>query len=606
MLRYKYNFNVQSWSDEADTLTKELSKKLNLELSIRENPALIGEMIIEVEGEEELLKDFESSYIRKLSKKITIENFVKTILTPIELKKSREKSKKDKDLLDRTICKDCISECLENQFYLTSCSKCEPRYSITTKLPFTRENTVFNSLSECEDCYEKYYDKEHRLFETESICCDVHSSLLKLSVKGKDISNATTMKTIVKLLKAGKVGLLKNINGSYIIGVATKSPTIEKIRDITENSRKTLPILFKTSLQASKFAMLSKKEELLLTSDIKPFVRVKKREIHRLENIKYRVLNSISYTNFYEIKLPKNAFETLLSHSLNISLIFQKVDIDKIDKSKVNFEAKLNFELGDIEDSFMQVVYGKNQILRAGFALAPTVINLPKKLDTNILAKSGDNFAIGFEDKMILAPRGESLEKFLNLYEFKPEKILEDENRLYITTLNLYESGYKNALIFEDDKVLLYDGSLKEIYHFSKPLVELYDEVATLADEMVEKTYDKESQLLCESSYEICKEDMFSYTIKNNKIDIKIDDFISCENLGSALINTISAIFLQIIKEYEEDVILCGDLFENKNLSENIIEYLDDEERTYYMSEKTPIGQSSKPLGMILDFCHNI
>ena len=495
---------------------------------------------------------------------------------------------------------------MENQFYLSSCAKCEPRYSIATKLPFKRENTVFNSLSECETCHEKYYDNTHRLFKTQSICCDVYGNLLRLSVKGKDISNATTMKSIVKLLKAGKVGLLKNINGFYMIGVATKSPTIEKIREITGDSKKTLPILFKTSLQASKFAMLSKKEELLLTSDIKPILRVKKREIHRLENIKHRILNSVSYNNFYEIKLPKNAFETLLSNTLNISMIFQKIDINTVDESKVNFKAELNFELGDIDDSFMQVVYGKNQILKAGFALAPTVITLPKKLDKNVLAQSGNSFAIGFEDKMILAPSGENIDKFLNLYEFKSEKILEDENKSYIATLNLYESGYKNALIFENDKVFLYDGSLKEIYTFKKSISELFDEIAIMSDEISKKTYEKESQLICESGYEICKEDCFIYSIKDNLIDIEIDLSIPLENLGSALINTISNIYVEIIKEHEEDVILCGDLFENKNLSENIIEYLDDEDIDYYMSQKTPIGQSSKPLGMILDFCHDI
>ena len=606
MLRYKYNFNVQSWSAEADTFTRELATKLNLEISIRENPTILSEMIIVVEGEKEFLDSYERIYIRKLSKKVSIENFEKTIMNSIELKKSRELDRDYNDIKDRTICKDCIAECLKNQFYLTSCAKCEPRYSITTSLPFKRENTVFDGLSECEICYEKYYNPEHRSYKTESIYCDVHNSLLKLFVNGKDISNATTMKTIIKLLKAGKVGLLKNINGFYIIGVATKSSTIEKIREITKESRKALPILFKTALQANKFVTLSKKEELLLTSDVKPTIRVKKREIHRLENVKYRILNSVSYYNFYEVKLPKNAFETLLLHTLNISLIFQKVNIRDIDEKMVNFQAELNFELGDIDDSFMQVVYGKNQILKAGYALAPTVTTLPKTLDKKVIAKSGDSFAIGYEDKMILAPSGESIDRFLKLYNMENSHMIKDENRPYLPILNIFESSYKKALIIENDKVYIYDKNFQEIYSFKKSISELFDEIAIMSNEISKKTYEKESQLICESSYEICKEDHFSYIIQDGVIDIEVDSTIACENLGSALINTISNIFIQIIKENEQDVILCGDLFENKNLTENIIEYLDESDRSYFMSQTLPIGQSSKPLGMILDFYLNM
>jgi len=256
MKRHKYYLTSPNWSASVNSTIIDFAASLSLYASVRDTPDE-DEIIIEVQGSQKSLDEFEKRFTLKLTKKVSLESISKTTVDPIDQNILLAPKSKDENLIDGTICPTCEAETLKNNFYLTTCSACEPRYTITKKIPFTRENTIFAKLAKCDDCYERYYDSKDRFFQTQSICCDVYKTLLKLTVGDKPYQKTNSALYISKLLKAKKIGLLKNINGLYLIALASEKSSVLRVKSLLKEDKK-LTVLFKTITDAKKFTTLSK------------------------------------------------------------------------------------------------------------------------------------------------------------------------------------------------------------------------------------------------------------------------------------------------------------------------------------------------------------
>ncbi len=126
---------------------------------------------------------------------------------------------------------------------------------------------------------------------------DVQSCSFNLYTKKKKIISLDIKSEFIKLIKASKVGLIRNVNGYYLVAIATKSKPVKTVRELLNLPTKTLPLLIKNTTLA-KYANISKKEDELLNSDIKPMLRVKKRQLHRLEKVKNAPVGVVTFNNF--------------------------------------------------------------------------------------------------------------------------------------------------------------------------------------------------------------------------------------------------------------------------------------------------------------------
>ena len=411
----------------------------------------------------------------------------------------------------------------------------------------------------------------------------------------------------IKLLKSQKVGLIKNTNGYYLSAIASKSSPVKKIRELLAYKTKPLPLLVKSSFQASKFVVLGKKDEALLNSDIKPFLKCKKKNIHRLEKIKNTPVNSVAPANIYYIKLPKNQLEELFAEEVNIPLVFIKIEdyMKYID----NVDFFLTFEKNFLEydDSYMQVIYGKSQIIKLGFGHDSSCIELDKSIDKNIVCSYKNSTAVAYENCLTLSPYGMEEKEFFILNrnfqeDIRIEKIYENS----IALVHSFESGFDSALVFEfstnQAKIFLWKDSKLELkYSLKNPPKTYFDKTVLKSGLTKELNFSNESQLYCDNSYEICFEKSFDYVINNDTIDIDLSKELNKNEICSTLLNTFTDIIKDFEQKYQLPTILCGDLFENKNLTENIIEYFDDNNLDFYLSEKIPLNESCIPLGTILD-----
>ncbi len=432
---------------------------------------------------------------------------------------------------------------------------------------------------------------------------DINSCDFKMYTSSMVFNLNNYQDKMIKLIKSGKIGLIKNLNGYYLISIITKTKTISQLRKVTHKTTQTLPILLRSVNQADKFTNITTKEKELLLSSIKPIVKVKKRYIHRLEKVKNRPVNAISFTNFYDIKLPKNKIEESLANLINQPLVFLQVDIDKIDKDEVDFILTTPKSFLFYEDSYIQFIYGRKNIIKNGYGISPIKIRMEKSLKEPIYANYKSNIALRYKNELLLAPYGMQKEIFFHIFGIKNIKKVEIDTTFALANIHRYLSHFDEAIIFDFNnflsRVILYDSKdYQELYKFEISIKKIFDTLA-IKDKKVEKiNYENEALLLSDSFYEICHQEIFKYSIKERLIKIEIDLDIS--NLTSALINTLSQIVIDISKDMKKRVILCGNIFEIKNLTENIIEAFEDNNIDFYLSEEIPLNEISTPLGVLI------
>jgi len=422
----------------------------------------------------------------------------------------------------------------------------------------------------------------------------------------KDKVSSEPIADAVKFIKGQKIGLIKNTNGYYICAISTKSAPLKKIREILQMPTQTLPILAKNLFQASKFITLSKKEESLLSSDIKPIIKSKKKPIHRLEKVKNIPVNAVAPSNIYLVKLPKNSLEEIFAKEVNLPLLFIRVQnhLELIDK--VDFVLSFDKNFLEYEDSIVQMIYGKNQIIRLGYGLESFLIKCEKSFDKNIACITKNSIALGHKNHIKLSPCCiKSCEYFL-LNDLKPEITIKEPTKNSVAIAHTNESTFKEGLVFEfqtdSAKIfLLKDKSLSLIAAMDRSPKEYFDSCALKAGLLKEINYPNESQMMCDSSYEICVEKSFDFELKDETISIDLYKDFTKNEISSALLNCFTNIVKEFVERYELPAILCGDLFENKNLTENIIEYFDDENKEFHISSNIPLNQTSAPLGTLLN-----
>ena len=377
------------------------------------------------------------------------------------------------------------------------------------------------------------------------------SLIYKSTILEKPLSEA------VKMLHSNKIGLVKNINGYYLCANSTKSQSIKKVKNILQKECQTLPLLVKNIITAEKFLSLSKKEKELINSNIKPYIKAKRRNIHRLEKVKNIPLQSISHTNIYEVKLPKNSLEEYIVTNTNLPLIFQQVHNYQDLYDKVDFILEFEKDFFDFEDSVMQIIYGKPQVIKAGFGLYPSV----------------------------------------------KEKLLSTDCKYPLPYHHIKNSNFTQAILCEASsdelKVLLFENdTLKLLYKLDKSPKKYFDEIS----DKVCADFSKLSQQYCDNVYEVCHEKSYDFSIVKSIITIDTSKDISKNEICSTLINTFRDIVQEIYHDKELPFVLCGELFENKNLTENIIEYFDDNDIKYHISSEIPINESAVDFEKTLDF----
>lgn len=181
---------------------------------------------------------------------------------------------------DFAICESCKDEVIDSEnkryFYpFTTCTQCGPRYAITRKFPFERENTSMNEFRMCQACSEEYRNpKDIRFHSQTSSCPDCGVQLSFTDKENQKIigTNLQIFKRISDELKKGKIIAVKNISGYLLLCDARNSEAIMELRSRKRRLKKPFAVLFSNFSQVVANLNCNKIEEKQLKSAEVPIV----------------------------------------------------------------------------------------------------------------------------------------------------------------------------------------------------------------------------------------------------------------------------------------------------------------------------------------------
>lgn len=380
---------------------------------------------VEIEVEGERFEEFEKalSFPPALSKidSIASENISTKNSTKFEILESSFNQNQNTFIPpDTKICKKCLNDMKNTprykDYFFTSCTECGMRYSIIKALPFDRKNISMSEFQMCEECEEEYNNPKSRRFHYQGICCEKCGPKLNKSIK--EFAND---------IKEGKICAIKGVGGFHIVVDSKNDEAIKNLRKLKNRKSKPFALLCKDINEIKTFAKVTQKEEEVLLSKESPIVLLEKSGF-TLSNFIAPNINKIGCFLPYsglQILLLEKLENPIIATSANQSgspIITNSEEL----KEKLPFiESILDFDLEIInrsDDSVVQVIHDKIQILRGARGYYPKVIKLPKKIDKKILAvgaNSKSTISIAFEDSVIISPYLGNLENLENLEHFK-------------------------------------------------------------------------------------------------------------------------------------------------------------------------------------------
>ncbi len=455
---------------------------------------------IELQGKVKDIELFDETFLEELPPLAHIDSFEKH---PIPLKdettfciiESINDANMGKTTLispDIAVCTECLEDIKSggkyHNYFATNCTNCGPRYSIIKTVPYDRKNTSMSDFMMCESCKEEYQNPLDRRYHAQPISCSNCGPKLSLWDNNLKcfIVNDELLKTTAEFIKAGKIGAIKGIGGFHLICDSQNDRTIENLRMYKNRHTKPFALMCKNLEQIKQFAKISKKEEEILTSKEAPIVILEKLKIKNSTfDISNQVAPNISKIGCFLAYSPLHhlLFEYLqnpiIATSANLGdepIITKSGNITKL-LPFVDFIVDFNRDIvNGVDDSLVQVIDERIQILRLGRGYAPKVINLPYKLSHKILAVGGsgkNTIAIAFLDKIIISPHigdldslkafeyfTRTIETFERFYDFKPDIVVCDKHPNYQTTKWANELKVKNEKL----KVVEVQHHLAHIY----------------------------------------------------------------------------------------------------------------------------------------------
>ncbi|MCW9027095.1 MAG: carbamoyltransferase HypF, partial [Thiovulaceae bacterium] len=412
---------------------------------------------IELQGCIERIEDFEKILENELPPLAHIDAIKSKFVQVINSSKSfdilhsdSEQSSPKSTLVspDICICDDCLKDLKNGRFknyFATNCTNCGPRYSIIKTLPYDRENTSMKKFEMCKECREDYENPLNRRYHAQPISCQNCGPKL----------NETIEETAKKIIE-GKIVAIKGIGGFHIVCDARNDKVLKRLREFKNRPSKPFAIMCEDLSQVKKIAKLDDKECELIESKERPIVVLNKE--------KNTLISALVAPNIDRICcfLPYTALHHLLFEFLYFPIVATSANLggEPIITTKEMIKEKLPFVdfildfnrdiINAVDDSVVQIVNSKTQVLRLARGYAPKVIKLPFKVDKKILAVGAnqkDTISICFDNTIILSPHIGDLDSLMSLeyfqrtiktfnsfYDFKPDVIVHDNHPNYETT----------------------------------------------------------------------------------------------------------------------------------------------------------------------------
>ena len=368
---------------------------------------------------------------------------------------------------DIATCDDCLADIsdVNNRRYrypFTNCTNCGPRFSITKKVPYDRENTTMDVFQMCSECREEYNDPLNRRFHAQPNGCSKCGPRVYICNKeGNEIISNDPIKDIAKEIKNGKIVAIKGIGGFHLACDAKNKEVINELRKRKKRPRKPLAVMMRDIETVKKYCDVNELEERILLGNKKPILLLDKKrnsllpkELTNYQNGKLGVM--LPYTPVHHILFSED-IDILVMTSANISgepMVYKNHEaIEKL-KGIADFYLMNNRHIYiPIDDSVSRVILGKERVLRNARGYAPKSMEIKDMAYSIALgANSNNTFAIANNENIFFSNYiGDlanyntwqhyinSLEHMKGIYKIDPKSYFYD----------LHPNFYQNELLKE-------------------------------------------------------------------------------------------------------------------------------------------------------------
>ena len=191
---------------------------------------------------------------------------------------------------DFATCESCETELFDERnpryFYpFTTCTQCGPRYSVTKKFPFERENTAIEVFKMCPNCLEEYQNPEDVRFHSQTNSCPNCGIQIWLKDnQGNEFkgSNKEIFEKLAKELSQGKIVALKNTAGYLLMCDATNSEAVSELRKRKRRPTKPFAVLFSGISTMQEYLEVSELQIQHFKSSESPIIVTKIKDVKDL------------------------------------------------------------------------------------------------------------------------------------------------------------------------------------------------------------------------------------------------------------------------------------------------------------------------------------
>lgn len=453
-------------------------------------------VVIEIEGSEKKLESFRQRLLQELPPHATIQTLTRQELPTqgfsqfqIWSSETNGDECKVQILPDLATCPECLQDICRadnrrSGYAFTNCTHCGPRFSIITALPYDRPHTTMAAFSMCPDCQAEYTDPRDRRFHAQPNACPNcgpqlinrvsrhNSQHLEISWQKRPgfcthvsrapihLANCQGRDRAIAALQQSKIVALKGLGGFQLLVDAQNPAAVNHLRQRKGRPDKPLALMYPTLAQVRRDCLVSETAATVLTSAQAPIVLLPQRVDGSA------IADGVAPKNPYlGVMLPTTPLHHLLLRQYGSPLVTtsgnrsgEPICIDEqeaheqLDSIADEFLSHNRPIQRSVDDSVVQIIQGRPQILRHARGYAPQAIQLahPMAADTRILAVGAhlkNAIALSLDNQVVLsqhigdldtpqaiAQLQQTVTDFLSLYACQPTAIACDRHPDYGST----------------------------------------------------------------------------------------------------------------------------------------------------------------------------
>jgi len=180
---------------------------------------------------------------------------------------------------DLATCADCLAELFDpadrrHRYPFINCTRCGPRLSIATGLPYDRPRTTMRGFTLCAACRAEYDDPADRRFHAQPIACPACGPRLEFQDRaGRPAAREdAALRRAAAAIRAGEIVALQGLGGFQLVLDARDAAALARLRCAKTRPDKPLALMAADLEQARRLARIDAEQARRLAAPEAPIV----------------------------------------------------------------------------------------------------------------------------------------------------------------------------------------------------------------------------------------------------------------------------------------------------------------------------------------------